>query len=142
MTSSNVSSPRVAAASSGAASISKATAAAMSQVRQTSGWTSPSQPSGAPPTETAALRDLAVVVPSETPAAEGRAAVLGGGGELLHAADVFDSYEGTQLGEGRKSLALSLEFRAPDRTLTDEEVSGRRAEIEAALGEIGGQLRG
>ena len=54
-----------------------------------------------------------------------RAAVLAGGGELLRAAEVFDLYEGEQLGEGRKSLALRLEFRAADRTLTDEEVAAR-----------------
>ena len=46
------------------------------------------------------------------------------------------------MGEGRKSLALNLEFRAPDRTLTDEEVAGLREQIEAKLGEIGGTLRG
>ena len=55
-----------------------------------------------------------------------REAVLGGGGELLRSAEVFDLYEGEQLGEGRKSLALRLEFRAADRTLTDEEVAGLR----------------
>ena len=41
-------------------------------------------------------------------------------------AEVFDLYEGEQLGEGRKSLALRLEFRAADRTLTDEEVAELR----------------
>jgi phenylalanyl-tRNA synthetase beta chain len=89
----------------------------------------------------AALRDLAVVVPAETPAATVRAAVLAGGGELLRAADVFDLYEGAQLGEGRKSLALALEFRAADRTLTDAEVDAARASIEAELTKIGGTLR-
>jgi phenylalanyl-tRNA synthetase beta chain len=89
----------------------------------------------------AALRDLAVVVPAETPAAEVRAAVLAGGGELLHEADVFDLYAGEQLGEGKKSLALSLEFRAPDRTLTDEEVEAARESILAKLAEIGGTAR-
>ncbi len=89
----------------------------------------------------AALRDLAVVVPAETPAAEVRAATLAGGGELLRSAEVFDLYEGPQLGEGKKSLALALEFRAPDRTLTDEEVDAARASIEAELTKIGGTLR-
>jgi phenylalanyl-tRNA synthetase beta chain len=89
----------------------------------------------------AALRDLAVVVPSETPAAQVRAAVLAGGGALLHAADVFDSYEGAQLGEGKKSLALSLEFRAPDRTLTDDEVGKLVDDVRAELEKIGGTLR-
>ncbi len=89
----------------------------------------------------AVYQDLAVVVPAETPASEVRAAVLAGGGELLRAAEVFDLYEGEQVGEDRKSLALNLEFRAADRTLTDEEVAGLREAIKAKLGEIGGTLR-
>jgi phenylalanyl-tRNA synthetase beta chain len=89
----------------------------------------------------AALRDVAVVVPAEVSAAQVRAAVLAGGGELLHEADVFDLYEGAQLGEGQKSLALSLEFRAADRTLTDEEVEAARQSIRAELEKIGGSFR-
>jgi phenylalanyl-tRNA synthetase beta chain len=89
----------------------------------------------------AVYQDLAVVVPAGTPAAEVRAAVLAGGGGLLREAEVFDLYEGEQLGEGRKSLALNLEFRADDRTLTDEEVAERREAIKAKLDEIGGSLR-
>ncbi len=89
----------------------------------------------------AALRDLAVVVPADTAAATVRAAVLAGGGELLRSAEVFDLYAGPQLGEGEKSLALALEFRAADRTLTDEEVDAARASIEAELTKIGGTLR-
>jgi phenylalanyl-tRNA synthetase beta chain len=87
-------------------------------------------------------QDIAIVVPAEVAAEQLRAAVLAAGGDLLRAADVFDLYEGEQVGEGRKSLALRLEFRAADRTLTDEEVGERRAAIEAALAEIGGSLRG
>jgi phenylalanyl-tRNA synthetase beta chain len=89
----------------------------------------------------AVYQDLAVVVPAAVPAGEVRAAILAGGGELLAAAEVFDLYEGEQVGAERKSLALSLEFRAPDRTLTDEEVTGLREKIKAKLGEIGGSLR-
>jgi phenylalanyl-tRNA synthetase beta chain len=89
----------------------------------------------------AAYQDLAVVVPTEVPSSEVREAILVGGGELLHSADVFDLYEGEQLGEARKSLALRLEFRAPDRTLTDAEVGALRDSIEAKLEEIGGTLR-
>jgi phenylalanyl-tRNA synthetase beta chain len=89
----------------------------------------------------AATRDLAVVVPVEVPAAQVRATVLAAGGELLRAAEVFDLYAGEQLGEGRKSLALALEWRAPDRTLTDEDVSAGRDAIVAALAAIGGSLR-
>jgi phenylalanyl-tRNA synthetase beta chain len=89
----------------------------------------------------AVYQDLAVVVPAATPASEVRAAVLAGGGELLRAAEVFDLYEGEQVGAERKSLALNLEFRAPDRTLTDEEVAGLREAIKAKLDAIGGSLR-
>ena len=65
------------------------------------------------------------------------------GGALLRQADVFDVYRGAQVGEGSASLALRLEFRAPDRTLTDEEVAERRAKIVAALDEqLGARLRG
>jgi phenylalanyl-tRNA synthetase beta chain len=90
----------------------------------------------------AVLQDLAVVVPDAAAAEDVRRVVLDAGGGLLHAATVFDLYTGEQLGEGRKSLALRLEFRAPDRTLTDDEVVERRAAIEAELKEIGGTLRG
>jgi phenylalanyl-tRNA synthetase beta chain len=86
-------------------------------------------------------QDVAVVVPDDTEAARVRAAVLEGGGELLRSAEVFDLYRGEQVGEGRKSLALRLEFRAPDRTLTDEEVAERRDAIRSAVSEIGGSLR-
>jgi phenylalanyl-tRNA synthetase beta chain len=89
----------------------------------------------------AVLQDIAVVVAEEVAAEEVRRAVLDAGGELLGAASVFDLYAGEQVGEGRKSLALKLEFRAADRTLTDDEVSAQRAAIEAALEKIGGSLR-
>jgi phenylalanyl-tRNA synthetase beta chain len=90
----------------------------------------------------AVRQDLAVVVPVEVSAAELRATVLAGGGELLRSAEVFDLYEGDQVGAGRKSLGLRLEFRAADRTLTDDEVAARREEIAARLDGIGGLLRG
>jgi phenylalanyl-tRNA synthetase beta chain len=86
-------------------------------------------------------QDVAVVVDEAVPAAEVRAAVLEGGGALLRSARVFDLYRGEQIGEGRKSLALRLTFRAADRTLTDEEVAERRRAIEESVRKIGGSLR-
>jgi phenylalanyl-tRNA synthetase beta chain len=80
-------------------------------------------------------------VPAGVAATVVRDAVLAGGGDLLHSAGVFDLYQGEQLGEGRKSLALRLEFRADDRTLTDEEVAALRDGIKAELEQIGGSLR-
>jgi phenylalanyl-tRNA synthetase beta chain len=89
----------------------------------------------------AVLQDIAVVVPDDVPASRVEEAVRAGGGELLGALSVFDLYRGEQVGEGSKSLALRLDFHAPDRTLTDEEVAGRRAAIERELDSIGGRLR-
>jgi phenylalanyl-tRNA synthetase beta chain len=90
----------------------------------------------------AVTQDIAVVLPDEVTADRLRSTVLASGGDLLRSADVFDLYEGEQVGAGKKSLALRLEFRAPDRTLTDQEVTTRRAAIEAELDKIGGSLRG
>ena len=49
-----------------------------------------------------------------------------GAGELLEDVRLFDVYTGPQIGEGRKSLTLALRFRAPDRTLTEDEASAAR----------------
>jgi phenylalanyl-tRNA synthetase beta chain len=89
----------------------------------------------------AVLQDIAAVVPQDVSAADVERVVRAGGGHLLERTQVFDLYHGEQVGEGNKSLALRLEFRAPDRTLTDQEVAERRAAIESALAEIGGRLR-
>jgi len=90
----------------------------------------------------AVIQDIAVVVTDDVPAADVEAAVRVAGGDLLERVRLFDVYRGEQVGEGSRSLALRLEFRAPDRTLTDEEVADVRARIEQELGELGGKLRG
>ena len=89
----------------------------------------------------AVLQDIAVLSPLGVSAAEVEAAVRAGGGDLLRTVRVFDMYMGEQVGEGNRSLALRLEFRASDRTLTDEEVARSRSKIEAELAQIGGRLR-
>jgi phenylalanyl-tRNA synthetase beta chain len=86
-------------------------------------------------------QDLAIVVDEDVPASRVRDAVSAGGGELLREVRVFDLYRGDQVGEGRKSLALRLEFRSRDRTLTDEEVAERRGAITEQLKRLGGTLR-
>jgi phenylalanyl-tRNA synthetase beta chain len=86
-------------------------------------------------------QDLAVVLPADVPAAQVLAVVRSAARELLDEVSVFDVYSGPQVGEGRRSLALSLAFRASDRTLTDEDVVPVRERIVAALGDIGGELR-
>ena len=84
--------------------------------------------------------DLAVIVPETVTAAEVVSTALAAGKPLLSAAEVFDVYrDAERIGAGNVSLALRLAFRAPDRTLTDEEVAGRRRRIVTALAE---QLQG
>jgi phenylalanyl-tRNA synthetase beta chain len=90
-----------------------------------------------------ALRqDLAVTLPESVSAGEALARVRSAAGGLLEEVRVFDVYTGEQVGEGRRSLALALSFRALERTLTDEDVEPLRAKIVVALQEIGGELRG
>jgi len=90
-----------------------------------------------------ALRqDLAVAVDDDVPAAAVLGVVRKAGGKLLADARVFDVYRGAQVGDGRTSLALALQFRAPDRTLSDEDVAPLRDRIVAALrDDLGGELR-
>jgi phenylalanyl-tRNA synthetase beta chain len=97
------------------------------------------QPFGAFP---ALRQDLAVTLPESVSADELLALVHRAGGETLEEAELFDVYTGAQVGEGRRSLALALSFRALERTLTDEDVGPARERIVAALQAVGGELRG
>jgi phenylalanyl-tRNA synthetase beta chain len=87
-------------------------------------------------------RDLAVTLPATVFAEEALARVREAGGKMLQDASVFDVYTGEQVGEGRRSLALALSFRASEKTLTDEDIAPARERIVAALAELGGELRG
>jgi phenylalanyl-tRNA synthetase beta chain len=87
-------------------------------------------------------QDLAVVMPERIAAAQVLEGVEKAGGEILDEVSVFDVYTGPQVGEGKRSLALALSFRGQERTLTDEDVAPARERIVAALGELGGELRG
>jgi phenylalanyl-tRNA synthetase beta chain len=87
-----------------------------------------------------ALRDVALVVDKAVPAGQVRAAVAAaataaaGSSFSVEAVQVFDVYEGKGLPEGTKSLALSIAFRSPSRTLTDDEVN---AVLQKTVEEIG-----
>ncbi|MFI9252941.1 phenylalanine--tRNA ligase subunit beta [Streptomyces sp. NPDC053069] len=91
-----------------------------------------------------ATQDVALVVDLPVPAAEVEAALRDGAGELLESIRLFDVYENTeQLGDGKKSLAYALRFRAGDRTLTVDEASAARDAAVALAGErTGAVLRG
>jgi phenylalanyl-tRNA synthetase beta chain len=81
----------------------------------------------------ASYQDLAVVVDDGVAVEEILAVAIKAGAPLLHGIEVFDIYVGEQIDAGKKSIALRLEFRSPERTLTDEDVNAVRAEIVDAL---------
>jgi phenylalanyl-tRNA synthetase beta chain len=71
----------------------------------------------------AVQRDLAIVVSADVTAGQVEAAIRAMNAPLLTRVTLFDVYTGGQVGAGRRSLAWSLTFQAPDRTLTDAEVN-------------------
>ena len=76
------------------------------------------------------------------PATDVAAALRHGAGELLESLELFDVYTGDQVGEGNKSLAFALRFRAPDRTLTEDEASAAKMAAVAHAGStVGARLR-
>lgn len=87
--------------------------------------------------------DLAVLLPERVTAAELVAVITSAGRPLLADAHIFDVYHDAQrLGEGNKSVAVRLNYRATDRTLTDTEVSAQRQRIINALQEqLDGKIR-
>jgi phenylalanyl-tRNA synthetase beta chain len=89
------------------------------------------------------LLDVALVVDAGVPAAEIAEVLRAGGGELLEDLALFDVYVGEQVGEGKRSLAYSLRFRAPERTMTRDEATAARDAAVALAGErFGATLRG
>jgi phenylalanyl-tRNA synthetase beta chain len=90
----------------------------------------------------AVFQDVALVVDDDVAAQRVVDAVRDGAGELLEDVRLFDVYTGPQIGEGRKSLALALRFRAADRTLTEDEASAARdAAVQTAADRVGATQR-
>ena len=93
----------------------------------------------------AALRDLAIVLEDTDACSAARVeqVVREAAGELLVSVEPFDEFRNDELRrEGKRSLALSLEFRAPDRTLTDDEVNALMAKItDAVVSRLGARRR-
>jgi phenylalanyl-tRNA synthetase beta chain len=77
----------------------------------------------------AVVRDLALVADSDVPAGEIEATFRAAAGELLESLCLFDAYEGERIGAGKRSLAYSMTFRAPDRTLTEDEVNAVQSRL-------------
>jgi phenylalanyl-tRNA synthetase beta chain len=90
----------------------------------------------------AVRQDIAVVVAEDVPAGALIDCVREAGAAEVRDARVFDVYRGEQAGEGKKSVAIHLEFQSPERTLSDEDAAGIRARVVAALTErFGAELR-
>ena len=88
----------------------------------------------------AALQDVALIVDSTMSAQSVELALREGAGELLESITCFDRYD--KIGDGKISLAFTLSFRAPDRTLTGEEVSSmREAATAVAFAKCGAVVR-
>ncbi len=88
----------------------------------------------------AAVQDVALVVDQSVTALDVEKALRSGAGELLESIALFDRYD--KIGDGKISLAFTLTFRAPDRTLTGAEVSAmREAAVVAAEKATGAVLR-
>ncbi len=90
-----------------------------------------------------AKEDVAIVVDASVPALDVLDAVKAGAGDLAETIELFDVFEGDQVGEGKKSLAFALRLRAADRTLTAAETAQIRESIIESVGSrVGGVLRG
>src|SRR5918994_2152090 len=87
-------------------------------------------------------QDLAFSVPEEVTADELVAAAQETAGPALREMRAFDVYRGDQVGPGRKSIAFSVAFQSPERTLTDEDAAELRNSIVEALKQaLGAELR-
>ncbi len=94
------------------------------------------------PTQPAVYQDIALIVDEGTPAAEVEAVIRQAGGDLLEDVRLFDVYRGDPIPAGKKSLAYNLTYRAPDRTLKDDEVAKVHGGIvRAAEKRLGAELR-
>lgn len=87
-------------------------------------------------------RDMALVVKADVLAGDVYRTIVEAGGELLKEVALFDLYQGEKMEAGKKSLAFSLRYYNPERTLTDEEVTEAHSRVLQAVEEtFGAELR-
>ncbi len=89
----------------------------------------------------ASTRDLALLCDDSLPVLTMEKAIKAAAGKILEKVELFDVYKGSQIADGKKSVAFNITLRASDRTLTDEEVGGAMNKILKALEELGAQIR-
>ena len=86
-------------------------------------------------------RDIALELDRTTAAGEIVSIIKGAGTKLLKDVKVFDVYEGEKMTPGKKSVAFSLTYFDPERTLTDEEVVAAHNKVLKALEQAGAEVR-
>ncbi|MCH1627318.1 phenylalanine--tRNA ligase subunit beta [Fredinandcohnia quinoae] len=87
-------------------------------------------------------RDIALVVAKEVAAGEMKQAIVEAGGKLLRDVSIFDLYEGEHMEPGKKSVAYSIRYFDPERTLTEEEVTKAHEKVlKAVADKFGATLR-
>jgi phenylalanyl-tRNA synthetase beta chain len=90
----------------------------------------------------ASERDIAIIAARNIPAEKVMATIQSAAGDFLESVRLFDLYTGKQIASDKKSMAFALVFRAPDRSLRDEEVDAWQRQIVQKLEqEVGAQLR-
>ena len=87
-------------------------------------------------------RDIALVVPEKVNAATIESTIRSAAGVLLESAHVFDVYQGENIADNFKSVAVALRFRAPERTLQESEIEAAMQNIrESCAVKLAAQLR-
>lgn len=90
----------------------------------------------------ASTRDLSMVMDKSLFVGQIEHVITKNAGKILESVELFDVYEGEQVGEGKKSVAFSLIFRAKDRNLESAEVDKAVEKVLDALKKLGIELRG
>jgi len=95
------------------------------------------------PKQPPVFEDIALIVDEQIPAVEVESLISQTGGKTVTSVRLFDIYRGEQIGTGKKSLAYSLTYQDPERTLTDKDAARIRNKIVKRLAyELGAKLRG
>ena len=86
-------------------------------------------------------RDFAMLCDKDIPVGDLERAIISGGGRLLEKVKLFDVYQGSQIPEGKKSVAYSVWLRSAEGTLTDAQIDDASQKIIAKLEKLGAELR-
>ncbi len=94
-----------------------------------------------PSRQPAALRDLAIITDKDVPYSRLEAIARDAAGEFLESVEPFDVFESERIGAGKRSVAITLQWRAQERTLGELEVAGAFEAVIAAMRGAGFEIR-